>query len=149
MVAAVANGGTLYRPYLVSRIEEGQGYVEEITQIVAQGQLPVSDTNLAIIREAMLNTTQKSEGTAFGQFDGLPVRVAGKTGTAETFEDVETHAWFAGYFPAEEPQVAMIVLAENGGEGPMVAAPMFRQVLELYHGLPVTPLPDTEVHALP
>jgi penicillin-binding protein 2 len=149
MVAAVANGGTLYRPYLVNRIEEGQGYAEEITQPVAQGQLPVSDINLAIIREAMVNTTQKPGGTAFGRFEGLPVRVAGKTGTAETLEDVETHAWFAGYYPAEDPQVAMIVLAEHGGEGPMVAAPMFRQVLELYYGLPVTPLPDTEVQALP
>jgi penicillin-binding protein 2 len=139
MVAAVANGGTLYRPYLVDRIEAppttADAQAEEISRPVAQGQLPISDANLAIIREAMLNTTQKPIGTAYGRFDGLPIRVAGKTGTAETLDDLETHAWFAGYFPADDPHIAMVVLAEYGGEGPDVAAPMFRQVLELYYGL--------------
>ncbi len=135
MVAAVANGGTLYRPYLVARIEARQGGTEEVTRPAAQGQLPVSDANLALIREAMLNTAQKPGGTAFGRLDGLPVPVAGKTGTAETVDDFESHAWFAGYFPANDPQIAMVVLAEYGGQGPEVAVPIFRQALELYYGL--------------
>ena len=56
-------------------------------------------------------------------------------------KDAVSHSWFAGYFPADNPEIAMVVLVENAGEGSTVAAPMFRQILEGYNGLPITPLP--------
>jgi penicillin-binding protein 2 len=144
MVASVANGGTLYRPYLIERIAAGEaGEPEEVTRPNAVGQLPVSGNHLAIIQDAMLGvTTNPSIGTATHRFRGLDVAVAGKTGTAETARETDQpHSWFAGYFPADAPEIAMVVLVEHAGEGSTVAAPMFRQVVEGYYGLPITPLP--------
>jgi penicillin-binding protein 2 len=143
MVAAVANGGTLYRPYLVDRIA-GDGLTPEtVTSPQALNYLPLSEAHLSIIQDAMLGVTTNAEiGTATHRFRGLGIPVAGKTGTAEVGqEDAVPHSWFAGYFPADAPEIAMVVLVENAGEGSTVAAPMFRQIVEGYHGLPITPLP--------
>ncbi len=144
MVAAVANGGTLYRPYLVDRIAAGSGEPEYVTQPQALAQLPMTQAHLAILQAGMLDTTTAPFGTARRHFQGLAVAVAGKTGTAEAVhEENKPHAWFAGYFPADDPEIAMVVLAEHGGEGSTVAAPMFRQIVEGYYGWPITPLPPT------
>ncbi|MBN2390459.1 MAG: penicillin-binding protein 2 [Anaerolineae bacterium] len=142
MMAAVANDGTLYRPYVVDRVVDSAGNVEPIAQVQATGRLPISQANLAIVQEALYGVTTASFGTATHRFQGLDIPVAGKTGTAEqSDEDALPHSWFAGYFPADDPQIAMAILVENAGEGSTVAAPMFRQVLEGYYGLPITPLP--------
>ncbi len=144
MVGAVANGGVLYRPYLIERIAAGEaGEPEEVTRPNVVGQLPVSGARLEVIQDAMLGvTTNAAIGTATHRFQGLDIAIAGKTGTAETARDTdEPHSWFAGYFPADAPEIAMVVLVEHAGEGSTVAAPMFRQILEGYYGLPITPLP--------
>jgi len=142
MMAAVANDGTLYRPYVVDRVVDSGGGIEPIAQVQATGRLPISQANLAIIQEALYGVTTASFGTATHRFQGLNIPVAGKTGTAEQAdEEALPHSWFVGYFPADDPQIAMAVLVENAGEGSTVAAPMFRQVLEGYYGLPITPLP--------
>ena len=143
-LAAVANGGTLYRPYLVERVAAGAGSGEETTQPQAVGQLPLSAAHLAVIQDALLGVTSRPNGTATHRFQGLEIPVAGKTGTAEAGVEDLPHSWFAGYFPADDPQVALVVMVENAGEGSTVAAPMFRQVVEAYYGLPLTPLPETE-----
>jgi cell division protein FtsI/penicillin-binding protein 2 len=70
----------------------------------------------------------------------MSIPVAGKTGTAEN-PGREPHSWFAGFAPADNPQIAFAVVVENAGEGSTVAAPMARQVVEAYFGLPLTPLP--------
>ena len=144
MVTAVANGGTLYQPYLVDRVATPDGGQETIAGPVVVASLPVSDQHLAIIQDAMLGvTTNPTIGTATHRFAGLDIPVAGKTGTAEPGNELaEPHSWFAGYFPADDPQIAMAVMLENAGEGSTVAAPMFRQVIEGYYGLEITPLPE-------
>ena len=142
MMAAVANGGTLYRPYIVDRVVDSTSGVEPIAQPQAIGRLPISQANLQIIQQALYGVTTASVGTATHRFQGLGIPVAGKTGTAEQPDkDALPHSWFVGYFPADNPQIAMVVLVENAGEGSTVAAPMFRQVLEGYYDLPITPLP--------
>ena len=70
-------------------------------------------------------------GTARDAFEGAVFTAAGKTGTAETGRE-EPHSWFAGYAPAEAPQVTVAVLLEHAGEGSKEAAPVFRQVVEAY-----------------
>ncbi len=143
--AAVANGGTLYSPYLVARIAEGNGLPEQVTAPQATGQLPISAANLALIQDGLRQVTTRSDGTATYRFQGLNVAVAGKTGTAQAPGETSLpHSWFAGYFPAEAPEIAMVVMVENAGEGSTVAAPMFRQVVEAHYGLPLTPLPTAE-----
>ena len=133
LTAAVANGGTLYRPRLVRQIgSPAEGAVQEMPAEVL-GQLPVSAANLQIVRRAMEAVV--TDGTAQRAFYGAAVRMAGKSGTSET-PGGETHAWFVGYAPADNPQVAVAVVLEHGGEGGADAAPLFRQVVEAYMALP-------------
>ncbi|HDQ35115.1 MAG TPA: penicillin-binding protein 2, partial [Chloroflexi bacterium] len=141
MMAAIANGGTRYSPYLIDRIAASGGQPEQFTNPVAQGQLPISADTLATLQAALRDVTRAPNGTATHRFQGLGIPVAGKTGTAEVGAGAEPHSWFAGYFPADNPEIALVVMVENAGEGSTVAAPMFRQVIEAYHGLPLTPLP--------
>ena len=84
----------------------------------------------------------KAIGTAWHRFVGLYIPVAGKTGTAEVGgPDTEPHSWFAAYAPADDPEIAIAVIVENAGEGSTVAAPLTRQVVEAYYGLPLSRLP--------
>ncbi len=141
MLAAVANGGVLYRPRLVLRIGPAPGQPEENFPPEAQGRLPVSADALTVIRQGLLDVTTHPRGTATWAFRGMPFPVAGKTGTAETAPGRPPHAWFAGYAPADAPELVVVVLVEHGGQGSAVAAPLARQILEAYYGLPRTPLP--------
>jgi penicillin-binding protein 2 len=143
MVAAVGNGGTLYRPYIIRSLgPAGDILPEQVTTPEVVGTLSVSPQNLHAIQEALLGVTTKSIGTAPHRFSGLSIPVAGKTGTAEVGgPDTMPHSWFASYAPADDPEIAIAVIVENAGEGSTVAAPMTRQVVEAYYGLPLTPLP--------
>ncbi|MCX7682885.1 MAG: penicillin-binding protein 2 [Anaerolineae bacterium] len=142
MMAAVANGGTLYRPYLVERIAAAGDIPEQVTQPQVVGMLPLSPEHLKAIQEALLGVTTQSIGTAAHRFVGLGIPVAGKTGTAEVGgPDTTPHSWFAGYAPADAPEIAIAAVVENAGEGSSVAAPLVRQVIEAYYGLPLSPLP--------
>lgn len=143
MMAAVANGGTLYRPYVVARIGGvGSSAPEVVFEPEATGTLPVSAEHLQVIREALAGVTTSPIGTATHRFQGMTVPVAGKTGTAEApGAESLPHSWFAAYAPADDPEIAVVVMVENAGEGSTVAAPMVRQVVEAYYGLPLTPLP--------
>ncbi len=143
MMAAVANGGTLYRPFIIDRIEGDEERPEELTEPEVVGTLPISAGHLAALQEGLLGVTASSAlGTASHRFAGLNIPVAGKTGTAEAGgADAEPHSWFAAYAPANAPEIALVVMVENAGEGSTVAAPMTRQVVEAYYGLPLSELP--------
>jgi penicillin-binding protein 2 len=143
MIAAVGNGGTLYRPYVIRSFgPAGDTIPEQMFTPEIVGTLPVSPQNLQAIQEALLGVTTKSIGTAPHRFTGLSIPVAGKTGTAEVGgPDTMPHSWFASYAPADDPEIAIAVIVENAGEGTTVAAPLTRQVVEAYYGLPLTPLP--------
>lgn len=151
IAAAIANGGTLYRPTLVDRIGESPSTPEELPPAAVNGTLPLSAEQIATVRESLWNVTHSGSGTATHRFIDMPVPVAGKTGTAEAPPGLP-HAWFVGYAPAEPyttadgraveaPELAIAVVLENAGEGSDVAAPLFRRVVELYYGIEPTPFP--------
>ncbi len=129
MISAVANGGTLVRPHLARDAK-----LESV-------KLPVSAATLALIRDALADVVE--EGTATSAQLG-PIRVAGKTGTAQVFKksvgvdadkqpkDERDHAWFIGYAPAENPEIAFAIVIEHGGHGGTTAAPVGRKVLEVF-----------------
>ncbi|MFB0533378.1 MAG: penicillin-binding protein 2, partial [Anaerolineae bacterium] len=134
MVASVGNGGTLYRPQLVLRVAASSEEPEQVFEPQELGRLPMKPETLSAIREGLLRAATSPEGTAYRAFKGMAIAVAGKTGTAENPYG-DPHAWFAGYAPADDPQIAVVVLVENGGEGSQVAAPLFRQVVEAFFKL--------------
>ncbi len=83
----------------------------------------------------MCNVTTTQSGTAEFVFRNSPLQdmvVCGKTGTAQAAGPVPPHAWFAAYAPRDNPEIAIVVMVENAGEGSEVAAPLVRQILEYY-----------------
>jgi penicillin-binding protein 2 len=142
-MAALGNGGTLYRPQLVEKVEPVDGgAATQIFKPEARGTLPIQPFRLDFLRESMISVVKNPAGTAYFRLRGLQIPVAGKTGTAESGSGLP-HAWFAGYTMANEntglPDIAIAVVLENQGEGSDWAAPVFRRILEAYYfGAPQT-----------
>jgi len=135
-IAALGNGGTLLRPQLIEKIVDKNGSVTPIFRKEAQGTLPIKPENLALIQEAMhgVISSRNPPGTAYKVLGDVKINMAGKTGTA-TSSTATPHAWFAGYTfqnNPNKPDIAIVVIAENAGEGSKIAAPIFRRVVELY-----------------
>ncbi len=127
--AAIANGGIIYRPFLVREIRSVAGKsLPRDPQIV--GHLPLSADNLKIIKRSMRAVVGDIKGTGRqAAIEG--VVVAGKTGTAQNPHG-EDHAWFIGFAPLDDPRIAVAVLVEQGGHGGSVAAPIAGKVMEAY-----------------
>ncbi len=142
-VSAIANGGTLYRPQLVHDIVDADGRTIRPFQPQVIRRLDVSPTVLATVREGMREAVLT--GTAVKA--NLPeIAVAGKTGSAEFgTPDAQgyrpTHAWFLAFAPYDNPEVAVVVFVEGGGEGSGVAAPIAARILRYYFGLPAAETP--------
>lgn len=137
-IAAIGNGGTLYTPKVVEKIEAIDGTITYQFTPTIRGTLPITGSVLQTVQDALVNVVRNPRGTAYYVINpfstSYKIPVAGKTGTAESGFG-EPHAWFAGYTYAEKegkPDIAVVVLVENGGEGSEVAAPIFRRVLEIY-----------------
>jgi len=134
LTAAVANGGTLYRPTLIDAI--GPFEEESTTAFESEiiGSLPVSKQNLSVIQDAMREVVANKRGTAQLQLATMRYKPHGKTGTAQN-PFGESHAWFTGYTQYEGAQlgdIAVVVVIENAGEGSEMAAPVFRRAVSLY-----------------
>jgi len=135
LYAAIANGGTLYRPHLVAKVPAwNAGEQDIVTQPEVIGTLPVSAEHLAAIQSGLEGVTQPPYGTSYKVLQGLPVTVAGKSGTAENNFELP-HSWWVGYAPVDNPEIVVIAVVENVGEGSKFAAPIVRQVLEAWLGL--------------
>jgi penicillin-binding protein 2 len=136
LMAAVANGGTLWKPRLVDRVVTPDGRLIREQAPEIQGRVEMAPVVFEFLREALGAVV--AEGT--GKQARVPgVRVGGKTGTAQTHEfrsDADRkrrdqdHAWFAGFAPVDEPQVVVVVFAERAGLGGQVAAPIARDILK-------------------
>jgi penicillin-binding protein 2 len=172
-IAAVGNGGTLYTPHVIDKIVPVVGDPTYVFTPTIRGTLPISPENLSIVQDAMVSVVMNPRGTAYRTsgfginsfVSSTGIQVAAKTGTAESGSG-DPHAWFAGYTFAgleNRPDIAVAVLVENGGEGSVVAEPIFRRVLEIYFlgspqmrypwesqvGVVATPTPEVTATATP
>lgn len=125
--SAVANNGQMVRPYVVESVTKNDITVSKTaTKITGQ---PISVDCAKYIQQLMVDTVKSGTGTR-AQISGITV--AGKTGTAEN-ETASDHAWFVGYAPAEDPQIAIAVVLENDGRsGGDAAAPIAGRVMNKY-----------------
>lgn len=140
LTAAVANKGMLYRPRLVSEIRSPEGEIVKSFPVELWKQLPISEDTLNLVRYGMWKVVNEIGGT--GRRAALPeVGVAGKTGTAQVVElefengeeipfEFRHHAWFTGFAPFENPEIALTVMIEHGESGGRVAAPIARKIFQ-------------------
>jgi len=141
--AALANGGTLYIPQLVERVEQADGSIVEEFPPRVRRQIQIDPAYLTYVREGLYGAVNHIKGTAYEARIEGGVPVAGKTGTAEvttkkpgpndppdTFRDLRPHSWFAAFAPADKPELAIVVLVEHGGWGGRYAAPIATKVLQ-------------------
>lgn len=130
--AAVANGGTLYVPSLVRGIEDPQtGVVQYHKPSILREKL-ANDANLAIVRAGMRDAVLWGSARRLA---GLGIAAAGKTGTAQWSTTGKPHAWFVGFAPADDPQIAVSILLEEGGEGSDAAVPVAEAVFRAWNSL--------------
>ncbi|HCS41102.1 MAG TPA: hypothetical protein DIW44_16210 [Anaerolineaceae bacterium] len=133
-IAAIANGGTLYRPQIIEKITSLNGEVIQSFTPEIRSTLPVSAATIAALQEGMRLVVDDDRGTAHATFAGMATPIYGKTGTATTSLE-DPNSWFAGYTDAnnpDKPDIAIAVIAENAGDGSRIAAPIFRRVVQDY-----------------
>jgi len=140
--AALANAGTLYQPQVVRSIETSDGTIVQEFPPRVRRIISMDSHQLELIKDGLHGVVIEREGTAHAE--SLPgVDMAGKTGTAQvshvTPKGVDTdrmwyfnrdHAWFAGYAPANAPEIAIVVMIEHGGGGGKNAVPVASRVVQ-------------------
>jgi len=144
--AAIANGGTVYRPHLIKEIFSNNGEIVKEFGPEVVSQAKVSEETLKAIRKGLYQVANNPRGTAFW-YKGFGLQMAGKTGTAqvrsmtskELFSKCEempykdrNHGLFVGYAPFDNPQVAVAAVVEHGCHGSSAAAPVVRDILTTY-----------------
>lgn len=142
--AALGNGGTLYRPYLLDKVVNARGEILEQGASKVVRKIPIKPWVLAAVQRSVKEVVHSEIGTA-RKIHMKEITISGKTGTAQTAalkrtKDIDNihllqrdHAWFAAYSPSEDPEIAVVVLSEyDGGGGSTDAAPIARDVIEAY-----------------
>jgi penicillin-binding protein 2 len=143
-LATLADNGAMYRPRLVSHIDNPRTGTRRFVEPELVRQLQLKPEHIAFIKQAMAGVN--SEGTAARAFAGAQYTSGGKTGTAQVVglkqgekyeeenvaERLRDHSLYIGFAPLESPKIALAVLVENGGFGARTAAPVARTVLDYF-----------------
>ena len=142
--ATLASNGVMFRPHIVNYVEDIRAGARTPVEPKPLRNLELNPEHLRVVREAMVGVNR--DGTGARAFAGAPYVAAGKTGTAQVIaikqgekyvesrvaERHRDHAWFIAFAPAEQPRIALAVIAENSGFGARAAAPIARQVFDYY-----------------
>ena len=129
ITCAIANDGVLMKPYVIDHVENDAGRIVKNYKPDSYGRL-ISETEAAELTKLMTEVVE--EGNA-GKLKGLSYTAAGKTGSAE-YNNVkgESHAWFTGFAPAEDPEVCVTIVVEGAGSGGSYAVPIARRIFDAY-----------------
>lgn len=143
-IAMLTNGGKKLDLTIIKDIINNQGEsikTEEVKDYInkrlgiektSEENLKIQKENLKTVLEGMQSVTEEG-GTAYSVFKDFPIQVGGKTGSAEAGND-KTNAWFVGFAPYENPEIAVVVLVENGAHG-YYSAEVTKEIMEAYFGL--------------
>lgn len=132
-VAAVANGGTLFQPHLLTTTISADGRTTTATGPEILRDHLATAANIAAVQNGM------RQGVLTGssqQMQSVPVPVAGKTGTAQFGVGNRTHAWYTAYAPFDHPSIALAIVIEGGGQGHEIALPVAKDILTWYFTRP-------------
>lgn len=129
IVSAIANGGVLMKPYLIDRIEAIDGNVVTRYNPSSYGSL-LSANEAEILTSYMQEVVENGTGS---KLKNMSVTVAGKTGTAKYEMDKPEHAWFVGFAPVDNPEIAISVIVESVGSGSSYAVPIAKKIIEAYY----------------
>ncbi len=148
LLATVANGGMLLKPYLVRQIRDKDGRVVREIFPTIENRLESRPDTLSIIQKGLFGVVNEKRGTGW-RARLKQIQVAGKTGTAQVVrlkkgpkseegeEEIlykhRDHAWFAGYAPFDNPEIAVAVIVEHGGHGGSAAAPIVSKIIQAYN----------------
>ena len=144
-ISILANGGNRINPTIVKTIRNADGSEvsrEEIEKFINAKlniqeenveDIQIDRNNLNAILEGMRSVTSDTEGTAYVRFKDFNISVGGKTGSAEAPGN-KVHAWFVGFAPFENPEIAIVVMVENGGHGNYTAE-VVRDIMAEYFGM--------------
>lgn len=129
ITCAIANKGVLMKPYVIDRVENDAGSIVKSFKPSNYGKL-MEESEAEILKELM--TAVVESGTA-SKLKGLTYTAAGKTGSAE-YNNVkgDSHAWFTGFAPAEDPEVCVTIVVEGAGSGGDYAVPIARRIFDAY-----------------
>ena len=132
ITCAIANGGTVMKPYLVDHVKNNEGTVIKQFSPDSYKEL-LTQTEAAALTELMTAVVESGTGTKLA---GLTYTAAGKTGSAE-YNNVKTdsHAWFTGFAPAQEPEVCVTIIIEGAGSGGDYAVPIAKRIFDEYFGV--------------
>lgn len=128
ITCAIANNGVLQYPYVVDHVENVNGAV--IKKFSSSGsKRMMSEQEAAVMRDLMQEVVKTGTAT---KLSGQSYTAAGKTGSAEYNKERDSHAWFTGFAPAEDPEICVTVLIEGAGSGGDYAVPVARRVFDAY-----------------
>lgn len=139
MYAAVANGGKIWQPTVGEAIETTEGKVLARFAPKVVGKLPASKSTLTFLQGALRQVV--ISGTASATFNGFPVAISGKTGTAEVFglnkngTKKGNTSWFTSFGPSEKPRYAVVMMVSQGGFGADISAVGVRHIYETLFGV--------------
>lgn len=135
--AAIANGGKIVTPHLGLRLVSPAGQtVRTLQPTDSARRTDISQSTLDVVRHGLYEAAHSPSGTSAPVFAAYKVPVAGKTGTAEVYDNgrIVNYAWYASYAPADNPKYAVVVMIEKGGHGASTAAPAARIIYDaLFH----------------
>ncbi len=127
--AFFANNGKLYRPHLVKSVLQDNDEVSRNIEPEIIRENFISSENITIVKEGMRQTIESGSAR---RLNFLPVKVAGKTGTAQWGIDKDNHAWFTSFAPYDNPEIVLTILVEEGIEGSGIATSIAGEILNWY-----------------
>lgn len=145
MYGAIGIGGRVQRPHLLHRVTDADGHLQHEMAPETISEIQLQPSTVRAIQDGLAAAVNDRKGTGYwhARLPFSNIKLAGKTGTTQVVsqredtrsEQFANHAWFAGFAPADNPEISVVALVEHGGSGSSGASPLVRQVVQKYFEL--------------